>query len=87
MALFGKNDKSAVPKEVKNSGSQSTTIITSCMVIKGDIKGCGTIHIDGTVHGDLNVEESVVIGKNGTVNGHVYAKNVTVSGKINGSVN
>ena len=87
MALFGKNDKLTVPKEVKSSSSQSTTIITACMVIQGDIKGCGTIHIDGTVHGDLNVEERVIIGKSGTVNGHVYAKNITVSGKINGSLN
>ena len=87
MALFGKNDKGVVPKEVKGSSAKSTTIITSCIVIHGEIKGCGTIHIDGTVQGDVNVEESVVVGKSGVVSGHIYSKNVTVSGKVNGSIN
>jgi len=84
MAIFGKSEKKAV-KEVKSS-SHSTTIITSCMNIEGNIKGCGTIHIDGTVHGDLNIDESVVIGKSGVVYGNVHSKKVMVSGKLKGSL-
>jgi len=84
MAIFGKSEKKTVT-EVK-SNSSSTTIITSCMEIEGNIKGCGTIHIDGTVHGDLHIDESVVIGKSGVVYGNVHAKKVMVSGKLKGSL-
>ena len=66
--------------------SSSTTIITKCMEIKGNIKGCGTMHIDGTVHGDITVEESVIIGAEGMVHGNIRAKQVLVSGKLDGSI-
>ena len=86
MALFGKSEKKAVTEVKSNSRSTSTTIITRCMEIEGNIKGCGTIHIDGTIHGDLHVDESVVIGKSGVVYGNVYTKKVMVSGKLKGSL-
>lgn len=68
------------------SMSSSTTIITKCMEIKGNVKGCGTMHIDGTVHGDVIVEESVIIGAEGIVYGNVKAKHVLVSGTLDGSI-
>jgi cytoskeletal protein CcmA (bactofilin family) len=60
--------------------------VTKCTEIKGDIKGCGTIHIDGIIHGDVDVEESVVIGESGIVYGNIKSKNVIVSGKLEGSI-
>jgi len=77
--------KVATASSSKNA-SYSTTIITKCMEVKGDIKGCGTIHIDGIVHGDVDVEESVVIGESGIVYGNIKSKNVIVSGKLEGSI-
>lgn len=85
MALFGKNESTTV--EVKPSGSKSTTIITSCMAIQGDIKGCGTIHIDGTVDGNLDIEDTIVIGKSGVVNGNISAKKIMISGTLKGTLN
>jgi cytoskeletal protein CcmA (bactofilin family) len=57
------------------------------MEILGNVKGCGSIHVDGKIHGDLSVDDQVVIGKEGLVNGDVHAKKVVVSGKVNGNVN
>ncbi|SFV53985.1 putative [hydrothermal vent metagenome] len=68
------------------SVSYSTTIVTKCTEIKGDIKGCGTIHIDGIVHGDVDVEESVIIGESGIVYGNIKSKSVVLSGKLEGSI-
>ena len=81
MAIFGSSDKVDTKKSV-----HSTTIITGCMNINGDIKGCGMIHIDGIVHGDLNIDETVVIGASGSVYGNIKSKKVIVSGKLEGSV-
>jgi len=50
VAIFGSSDKADVKKSV-----HSTTIITGCMNIKGNIEGCGMIHIDGTEIGRAHV--------------------------------
>ena len=90
MAFFGgsKNEKSVsdiqTPTAPKRPQSGAATI-TACMEILGNVKGCGTIHVDGKVHGDLTTDGDVIIGKEGVVNGNVTAKKVVVSGKINGS--
>ncbi len=78
--MFGK-------KETKVShNTNSTTIITDCMEIKGNVKGCGTIHIDGTINGDVDVEQSVVIGEKGVVFGNVKSQKVMVAGVLKGSL-
>ncbi len=75
-----------MPTPSAKNVSYSTTIVTKCTEIKGDIKGCGTIHIDGIIHGDVDVEESVVIGESGIVYGNIKSKNVIHSGKLEGSI-
>lgn len=83
MAFFGSNDKA---NTVTTGSKNSTTIITGCMNIKGNIQGCGTIHIDGKVDGDIQVKESVVIGQSGSVKGYIKSKKVIVSGTVEGSI-
>jgi len=82
MAIFGNSSNT---KEVKGSAT-STTIITKCMEIRGDIKGCGIIHIDGTVHGNLIVDENIIIGTSGVVHGSIKSKKIMISGKLEGSL-
>jgi cytoskeletal protein CcmA (bactofilin family) len=90
MAFFGGNKNetkafdTAAPSVPATPKGGSTTI-TNCMEILGNVKGCGTVHVDGKIHGDLTTDGDVVIGKEGIVNGNVNAKKVVVSGKINGS--
>jgi len=92
--MFGrrkKNETVAVtttkaPVKAKSIKTGSTTIIVDCIEIKGDIKGCDAIHIDGTIHGDIDVEQSVVIGEKGSVYGNVKSKKVVVSGLLEGSI-
>ena len=81
MAIFGGNGKKEVSKNI-----HSTTIITGCMNINGNINGCGTIHIDGIINGDLTIDDTVIIGASGTVNGNIKSKKVIISGKLEGSV-
>lgn len=90
MAFFGGEDK-AVTKTTSTSTSSSTskgntTVVTKCMEIKGDMNGCGAIHIDGTIYGDVNIDDSVVIGESGAVYGKIKSKKVVISGKLEGSL-
>jgi cytoskeletal protein CcmA (bactofilin family) len=84
MAIFGSNSKEEVRQSTSNTNS--TTIITDCIDINGNITGCGAIHIDGTVHGDINVEESIIIGTSGAVYGNIKSKSIIISGKLEGSI-
>jgi cytoskeletal protein CcmA (bactofilin family) len=71
----------------ENAGSSSsTTIITECMNIEGDINGCGTIHIDGVINGNIDVEKSIIVGEKGKITGTIKSKHVLVSGTIEGHV-
>ena len=92
--MFGSKKSEPVKPSVTSSNSNksgknvaySTTIVTKCMEIKGDIKGCGTIHVDGIIHGDVEVEESVIVGESGIVYGNIKSKSVIMSGKLDGSL-
>ena len=85
MALFKSNkekNKSTSIKEVINIA----TIITKGTTIVGEIVGNDTIHIDGDIEGSIKVDNIVVIGKSGVVNGNIEAQKVISSGTINGSI-
>ncbi len=85
MALFKSNrdkDESASIKETINTA----TIITKGTTIVGNIVGNDTIHIDGDVEGSIKVDNIVVIGKSGIVNGDIQAEKIISSGLINGTV-
>ena len=87
--MFGSKKSESVKTMATPSAknvSYSTTIVTKCTEITGDIKGCGTIHVDGIIHGDVDVEESVVIGESGIVYGNIKSKSVVLSGKLEGSI-
>ena len=55
-------------------------------VIKGNISTDANVSVAGTIHGDIVTKATVIIEKNGLINGNVHAKNVIVKGKIKGNV-
>ncbi len=82
MAFFGnsnKNTKSDVPVN-------TATIITNGTKIKGDIEGDDTVHIEGEIYGDVKVNNTVVVGKTGLIQGNIKANKIISSGKIEGDI-
>ena len=92
MALFGKSEKkpaaqTSAPKTPQASMSKGgNSTITECMEIIGNVKGCGSMHIDGTIHGDVKTDGTIVIGKGGVINGDVEADKVVAGGKVTGLI-
>jgi len=86
MALFGKNKESKAPKKSKSDKISSATIITACMTVTGNLDGTDTIHIDGKVIGNINVNNTLVIGKSGIVEGDIEAKHVIINGELKGTI-
>lgn len=87
MAIF-KNTKQR-PQETAatiKETSKSATIITQGTTISGNIVGNDTVHIEGDVKGAVSVDNIVVIGKSGYIEGNVRAPKVISSGEVDGEI-
>jgi len=85
MAIF-KSSKNKENASLKKETMGTATIITKGTKIVGDIIGEDSVHVDGDIEGSITVNNIVVIGKSGNVNGDIEAQKVISSGNINGSV-
>lgn len=62
------------------------TIIGKGTVVTGDMQVQNSLRVDGTIRGKVNVTDTVLIGKEGKVEGEIIAKDVMIGGKIEGNV-
>lgn len=67
-------------------GSQKSTYIAPGTVLKGEITGKTELIVDGSVDGRLDLDGTVKVGSNGTVNGEIKARTVEVAGKVRGDI-
>jgi cytoskeletal protein CcmA (bactofilin family) len=72
---------SAKPDPVKEMN-----IVSVGSVVEGKVKSQGSIRIDGKLVGDVAASESIAVGLTGEVEGNITAKNVTVGGKVKGTI-
>lgn len=61
------------------------SVIGSDIVITGNIEASVDLHIEGKVVGDVRCA-TLILGENSSVNGHIYAQRVKVSGTLDGAV-
>ena len=72
-------------KPMKPPSNSVPSIISSDVVVKGNVNTSGEIQLDGTIEGDVK-SKNLTIGENGTVKGKVTADDVIVKGSVNGSI-
>ena len=70
----------------KQPGTAELSLISSGTVIEGKIKSDGSVRIDGKLIGDVAVKANAAVGLSGVVEGTLSAKNVTLAGKVQGTV-
>jgi cytoskeletal protein CcmA (bactofilin family) len=57
------------------------------LVIKGEISGAESLYIDGRIEGKISLPDNrVTIGRNGSVQANITAREVVVMGKVNGNI-
>jgi cytoskeletal protein CcmA (bactofilin family) len=57
------------------------------LVIKGEISGAEALYIDGRIEGKISLpDHRVTVGRNGTVQANITAREVVVMGKVNGNI-
>jgi len=61
--------------------------IGKSVVIKGELSGSEDLYLDGEVEGNIDLHNhNLVIGPNGQVRANVFAKDVVIHGKVDGTV-
>ncbi len=62
------------------------TIIGKDTFFNGTIKGKGLIRIDGEAEGNINNQGDVVVGEGGRVSVEMKARNITIAGRYEGTL-
>jgi cytoskeletal protein CcmA (bactofilin family) len=69
---------------VSSQGAQST--IGKTLLIKGEITGSESVHIEGKVEGSIELpDDRVTVGRNGRVSANIAAQDIVVLGEVLGS--
>jgi cytoskeletal protein CcmA (bactofilin family) len=67
-------------------GGELNTIIGKGTAIDGNLRVQNSLRIDGFVRGDITTTDTVIVGKEGGVEGIIRAKHVLLAGRITGNV-
>ena len=70
----------------ERSENGELSLIGAGAVIEGKIKTEGSIRIDGKLVGDVHAKANAAVGPVGSIEGNLTGRNITVAGKIQGSV-
>lgn len=67
-------------------GGELNTIVGKGTVVEGDLKVKNSLRIDGIVKGNVNTTDTIIVGKDGEVEGRVRAKHLLLGGKVKGNI-
>ncbi len=73
-------------EESFNNMGDINTIIGKGTSFEGNINVQNSVRVDGIFNGNIKSTESIVIGKDGEVNGEIEVKNAIVGGKVVGKL-
>jgi cytoskeletal protein CcmA (bactofilin family) len=62
------------------------TLIAAQTTLQGDLQAEGSLHIDGTIKGNVRSAGDVSVGPEGRVEGDIRARNVRVQGRVDGQL-
>jgi len=62
------------------------SIVGTGMTIEGDCETDGSLRIDGTIRGNVRAGKSVVIGKDGLLEGSIHTQDAVIAGRVVGAV-
>jgi cytoskeletal protein CcmA (bactofilin family) len=77
---MSKDSSSRTPPEAVIS------IIGAGMNLHGDTETDGSLRIEGTVRGNVRAGKSVVIGKDGLVDGSIFTQDAVIAGRVSGGI-
>jgi cytoskeletal protein CcmA (bactofilin family) len=80
------NPNSSIPVKTVSAPIEQATIGRT-LVIKGELSGAEALYIDGRIEGKISIPDNrVTIGRNGSVQADITAREVVVLGRVNGNI-
>lgn len=73
-------------KTKDNQLSTTPTLISKGCVVQGIIESNVFMRVDGNIKGDLFIDEKLIVGEEGLIEGNIETHEIVVYGTINGSV-
>ena len=74
------------PDDREHSSSAGKCILSGDVEIEGSITFQKELLIDGKVHGQINSDGVLTIGKNADIHGDIKAKSIIIFGKVHGNI-
>ncbi|MBN2056256.1 polymer-forming cytoskeletal protein [bacterium] len=66
---------------------KGSSFLADKLIIHGNISGDGDMRLSGNVHGEINLKTgSLIVEKNGYVEGDINVRDVTVAGWVKGKI-
>lgn len=81
MMSKNKNKNSAMDARAKVG-----TLIGKGAVFDGNFSAPETVRVDGTLNGNCECKELLIVGVEGKINGDITSQNVIISGKVDGDI-
>ena len=63
-----------------------TTVIHKDTAVCGELRGTGSVLVEGTVTGGIRVDGTVTVARSGVVKGPIKAEDVFVAGSVTGDI-
>ena len=77
----------AKPSPTSNTPPEAViSIIGAGMTLEGDSETDGSLRVEGTIRGNVRAGKSVVIGKDGLVDGSIFTQDAVVAGRVSGGI-
>ena len=86
MGFFDSKDNSETTKTKNTKQNGTMAFISKCMRFEGNVSGCGALHVDGSIKGDVEGFDTLVIGESGSIAGNIRSGQVIVSGRVQGDI-
>jgi cytoskeletal protein CcmA (bactofilin family) len=80
MAMFSKKNKVELDQQV------ISTMISEGCVFDGNLKAPAYVRIEGIINGDVTIDEGLILGEKGVVNGNIITKEIIVYGTVSGNI-
>lgn len=69
-----------------SAGGNLNTMIGKGSSFEGTMKVQSTLRVDGKIKGNISASDSLVVGKEGDINGEVAVRNAIIGGKLKGKL-
>ncbi len=66
--------------------AQISTVIGEDMHFDGNLRGSGSVRVDGRVTGEINVEGNVILGESATAEATISAESAKIAGRVQGDL-